>query len=325
MSDESQQQQHITVIDGGFSTQLSFHVGENIDGDPLWSARFNAVNPEAVIQSHLDFLNAGAEIILTNTYQASIEGYQTYLDLDYHGSYELIKSTVKLAHIARDKFLSSHINHVKKPLIFASIGPYGAHLHDGSEYTGSYEKRVSPAAIKKWHKVRIDACVESGVDGLAIETIPCLMEANALVDLVLTEYPNLKFWISFQCKNGEVIANGQRFSDCILSIWNQVEAAKRPENLVAVGINCINPSFVSPLFSEIEKNLCNFNVPLVVYPNSGEVYTVEEGWHGKNDCIPLENYIEEWVKLGAKYIGGCCRTNAHDIEKIKNKIEALKN
>jgi homocysteine S-methyltransferase len=144
-------ERHVTVIDGGFSTQLAYHVGTNIDGDPLWSARFdidnhheslnvtsytsflllrrfNAVNPEAVILSHLDFLNAGAEIILTNTYQASIEGYQTYLNLDHAGSYELIKSTVKLAHIARDKFLSSRNDlAVKKPLIFASIGPYGSY------------------------------------------------------------------------------------------------------------------------------------------------------------------------------------------------------
>ena len=125
MSTESNQ--HITVLDGGFSTQLAEYVGSNIDGDPLWSARFNAVQPEAVIQSHLDFLNAGAEIILTNTYQASIEGYKEYLKLNDEESFELIKSTVKLAHVARDKFVKSNGERLnfKKPLIFASIGPYG--------------------------------------------------------------------------------------------------------------------------------------------------------------------------------------------------------
>jgi homocysteine S-methyltransferase len=126
-----QQREHdrVTVIDGGFSTQLVKYVGNSIDGDPLWSSRFNAVNPEAVIQSHLDFLNAGAEIILTNTYQASIEGYQEYLKLDYAGSFELIKSTVKLAHVARDKFVNNLDNAGRKrPLIFGSIGPYGNSL-----------------------------------------------------------------------------------------------------------------------------------------------------------------------------------------------------
>lgn len=164
----------VTVIDGGFSTQLAYHVGANIDGDPLWSARFNAVEPAAVVQSHLDFLEAGAEIILTNTYQASVEGYTEHLNLDRAQSIDLIKSTVQLAHVARDKFLETQPSQ-SPPRIFASIGPYGAHLHDGSEYTGSYATKVSTATIKKWHKVRIDACVEAGVDGLAIETIPCLV------------------------------------------------------------------------------------------------------------------------------------------------------
>lgn len=113
---------NVVIIDGGFSTQLARYVGSNIDGDPLWSARFNAVNPEAVIQSHLDFLTSGAEIILTNTYQASVEGYQEYLHLDREESVELIKSTVKLAHISRDKFLSSRVDREHQPLIFASIG-----------------------------------------------------------------------------------------------------------------------------------------------------------------------------------------------------------
>lgn len=320
----STERKHITVIDGGFSTQLAEYVGSNIDGDPLWSARFNAVQPEAVVQSHLDFLKAGAEIILTNTYQASIEGYKEYLKLSDDESYELIKSTVKLAHIARDKYLSTKCGDSNlKPLIFASIGPYGAHLHDGSEYTGSYEKKVTPATIKKWHKVRIQACIEAGVDGLAIETIPCLMEAKALVDLLFEDYPDVKFWISFQCKDGQVIANGDSFSESVRAICTQVETARKRQNLVAIGINCIHPSFVSSLFSEVKKEVQDFDIPLVVYPNSGEVYTVEEGWHGKNDCIPLEDYIHEWIKLGAGYIGGCCRTNANDIEKIKQKIDAL--
>lgn len=60
----------------------------------------------------------------------------------------------------------------------ASIGPYGAHLHDGSEYTGSYADVVSKDAIKKWHRVRLDAVIDAGVDALAIETIPCLVSAE---------------------------------------------------------------------------------------------------------------------------------------------------
>ena len=184
----------VVVIDGGFATQLAVYVGQNIDGDPLWSAKFNATEPEAVVQSHLDFLEAGAEIILTNTYQASVEGYTEYLNLNREESIEIIKSTVKLAHIARDKFLENAGNDEEKPLIFASIGPYGAHLHDGSEYTGSYATKVSPATIKKWHKVRIDACVEAGVDGLAIETIPCQVSSRKCKKILNHTHENFSRW-----------------------------------------------------------------------------------------------------------------------------------
>lgn len=162
----------VTVLDGGFATQLSVHVGKHVDGDPLWSARFNATNPNAVYKTHLDFLEAGAQCIMTNTYQASIEGYGEYLDLSEAASIQLIKSTVKLAHMARTKHLAeSDIREI--PLVVASIGPYGAHLHDGSEYTGEYADYVSADTIQKWHRSRIDACLETGVDVLGIETIPC--------------------------------------------------------------------------------------------------------------------------------------------------------
>lgn len=120
-----------------------------------------------------------------------------------------------------------------------------------------------------------------------------------------------------------MLANGESFSEAVLSICNQVSARKRQKNLVAVGINCIHPSHVTSLFKEIKKNVPTLEIPLVVYPNSGEIYTVEAGWHGKNDCIPLEDYIGEWTELGARFIGGCCRTNADDIRKIKQKVDKL--
>lgn len=96
-------------------------------------------------------------------------------------------------------------------------------------------------------------------------------------------------------------------------------------NLLAVGVNCINPEHVLPLFQNLNGNLEEFQrIPLIVYPNSGENYTVELGWYGKETCVPIEDYVSDWVNLGAKFVGGCCRTNAKDIQKIKEKIESLK-
>ena len=54
--------QRVLCKDGGFSTQLAIHVGNKVDGDPLWSARFNATNPDVVVQTHLDYLNGNEYI-----------------------------------------------------------------------------------------------------------------------------------------------------------------------------------------------------------------------------------------------------------------------
>lgn len=123
------------------------------------------------------------------------------MNLDETQSLDLIKNTVRLAHVAKAEYLKENPN-TREPLIAASIGPYGAHLHDGSEYNGSYADTVPPEDIKEWHRRRIEACLEAGVDILAIETIPCQIEAEVLVDMLCHEYKNVKFWISFQCKVG---------------------------------------------------------------------------------------------------------------------------
>ncbi|XP_058058609.1 uncharacterized protein LOC131209538 [Anopheles bellator] len=312
----------VTVLDGGFATQLSVHVGKSIDGDPLWSARFNATNPNAVFQTHLDFLEAGAEAVMTNTYQASVEGYGEYLGLDEDASLNLIKSTVRVAQMARNRFLATQAigQPFSMPLLVASIGPYGAHLHDGSEYSGNYSSSVSQDTIQKWHRSRIEACLETGVDVLGMETIPCKMEAEALLDMMCEDYPNVRFWISFQCKDHLHLANGELFSDAVSSLWAKARSL-RNKNLLALGVNCVNPQIVTPLFKSVnEKKLPEARIPLIVYPNSGEVYTVENGWQGKEDCVPLEHYVSQWIELGAYYIGGCCRTYARDIKRIKQSV-----
>lgn len=162
-----------------------------------------------------------------------------HLDLDEEQSVELIKSTVRLAHLARNKFVAEAKEMPKElPWIVASIGPYGAHLHDGSEYTGEYADVVDAETIRKWHRVRIEAVVEAGVDGFAIETIPCRLEAEALVELMAEEYPDVKYWLSFQCKDEERIAHGENFAETCREIWAK---AKNSTNILAIGTNCVNP------------------------------------------------------------------------------------
>lgn len=290
----------------------------------------------------------GADLILTNTYQTSVEGYMEHLELSAAQSIELIKNTVRLAHIAKEKYLTEcyqaqlEVNEGKHktyfhllfqlvlifclgfPMIIASIGPYGAHLHDGSEYTGEYADYVPAKEITDWHRVRIDACLEAGVDALAIETIPCQMEAEALVETLCDDYPDVKFWVAFQCKDDKTLAHGELFTEAANSIWKILKERNNQENCLAIGVNCVNPKFVTPLIKALNgERSIEDRIPLVVYPNSGEVYDVNKGWMGKEHCIPLSSYAPEWAQLGAKIIGGCCRTYARDIRRISETVQTL--
>ncbi|XP_033323497.1 betaine-homocysteine S-methyltransferase [Megalopta genalis] len=307
----------IKVLDGGFSTQLATHVGDIIDGDPLWTARFLVTNPNAIISTHLDFLNAGAGIILTNTYQASIDGFSKYIGLTEEESLNLFCKAVDYAKEAVNLYKRETKAEGKEivnenPLIAGSVGPYGACLHDASEYTGRYCSSVSEKILMDWHRPRIDKLIASGIDILAMETIPCKREAEALVTL-LKEYPNTKAWLSFSCRDdGQSIADGSSFHDVVTECYKKAS----PGQILAIGVNCIAPQNVTPLLKVVNGNRKKNLMPLVVYPNSGDKYTVESGWIQKQGGYTLHQFVHEWLNLGVEYVGGCCRTNAEDIKKI---------
>ncbi|XP_071570056.1 homocysteine S-methyltransferase YbgG-like [Temnothorax nylanderi] len=311
----------IKVLDGGFSTQLSTHVGEKIDGDPLWTARFLITEPKAVFATHMDFLRAGADIIETNTYQATIDGFVKYLGITEEESLEIIRKAVDYAKDAVNAYIKEieddeNVRN-RKPLIAGSCGPYGACLHDGSEYTGSYCARVSREFLIDWHRPRVRALLEKGVDLLAIETIPCVREAEAVIDL-LKEFPNTQAWLTFSCRDdGKSLADGSDFREIAVRCYKNA----LPGQILAIGVNCIAPQFVTTLLQDINKGKSNDLIPLVVYPNSGEKYIVAQGWTKEGEAPSLHEFIDEWLDLGVRYIGGCCRTYATDVKRIRSKVD----
>lgn len=316
--------QEVMVLDGGFSTQLATHVNDTIDGDPLWTARFLVTNPNAIISTHLDFLKAGADIILTNTYQASIDGFSKYMNITEEESLDIFSKAVDYAKEAVNlykKDIENKANVINaNPLIAGSIGPYGACLHDASEYSGKYCSNVTEEFLINWHRPRIQKLIDNGVHILAIETIPCKQEAEALIKL-LKEYPNSKAWLSFSCCNdGKSIADGTNFQQIAMQCYRKA----LPKQILAIGVNCTAPQNVTKLLKGINENNKQEFVPLVVYPNSGEKYTIENGWIIKDEECSLHEFIYEWLTLGVRYIGGCCRTNATDIKKIRLEVEKWK-
>uniref|UniRef100_A0A2A4JKR0 Hcy-binding domain-containing protein n=1 Tax=Heliothis virescens TaxID=7102 RepID=A0A2A4JKR0_HELVI len=308
----------VLVLDGGFSTQLSCHVGTTADGDPLWSARFLQTHPDDVVNTHLDFMRAGSDVIMTNTYQASVGGFVKHLGVTPEDGYTLMKHAVGLAKRARDTYIeecreSGHC--AQSPLIAGSIGPYGAHLHDGSEYSGNYADVTSVDTMREWHLPRIRALVEAGVDFLAFETIPCLKEAEMLVK-ILKEYPQMKGWLSFSCKDENSLAHGEDFKAAAQMCWDM-----NPNQLVAVGVNCCSPKLVAKLFKGINDGRQHSPIPLITYPNSGEKYNPRIGWIDHDKCEALANFVPEWLDVGVRYVGGCCRTYGADISLIKNQVQ----
>ncbi|XP_055612764.1 AP2-associated protein kinase 1 [Uranotaenia lowii] len=313
------------VIDGGFSSQLSVHVGAMPDKDPLWSCRFNVTNQAAVVETHLDYLKAGADCITTNTYQASIEGFMDYLDLNEEDSIKLMKSTVELAKLARTRYLAEKQDYKsqKIPWIVGSIGPYGAHLHDGSEYTGTYADSLPAARLQKWHRPKISAILEAGVDALAIETIPCRMEAEAVFEMLTLEYPTVRFWISFQCRDGMSTAHGEPFAEIATALWNKSRTTLKNPNFLAIGVNCVSPIHALQLLAPINAHRPEEDkIPLIVYPNSGEIFSGSH-YTTSDDLVPLESYIPQFIDLGVKFVGGCCRTTARDIKRVKKVVIQL--
>ncbi len=109
------------------------------------------------------------------------------------------------------------------------MGPYGAALADGSEYRGRYG--LSVAQLEAWHRPRLEVLADAGADVLALETIPDVDEAEALVNIVRSL--GVRAWLSYTV-DGVRTRAGQPLTDAF------AVAAGVPE-IVAVGVNCCAP------------------------------------------------------------------------------------
>src|SRR6516165_4358434 len=166
----------VVILDGALATELERR-GANLD-DPLWSARMLLDGPDLIRQIHLDYFRAGADVATSASYQASFAGFARR-GLNQAQAAELMVRSVRLAQEARDLFWPENTQGRLRPLVVASVGCYGATLHDGSEYRGDYGLTV--AQLIDFHRPRLEILANSGADLLACETIPCMVEAEALV------------------------------------------------------------------------------------------------------------------------------------------------
>lgn len=299
--------QGVVILDGGLATALEA-AGQDLDG-PLWSARVLLEAPDIVRRVHLDYLKAGADCIATVTYQATFEGLGRR-GLSDAESEATLRRAVALAVEARDDFWVEPGNRDRRlrPLVAASVGPYGAYLADGSEYSGEYG--LDEDALYRFHRRRWHVLADAGADLLACETIPSAVEARALLRL-LAETSDVWAWMSFQCRDGTHLADGTRLEDAV----RRYSAVPR---LAAVGVNCVPPARVPEL---LDAALPAAAVPLVAYPNSGEGWdAVRKVWIAGEDGPDPAQGAPAWRDRGARVLGGCCRTDPDTIRGMRRAL-----
>ena len=282
------------VLDGGLATLLEAH-GHDLSSQ-LWSARLLRDDPGAIERAHREFFEAGAQVATTASYQASFEGFAS-VGLDRADTVRLIQESVVCARRARDETAPSG-------WVAASVGPYGAVLADGSEYRGDYG--LSVRQLRDWHRPRLEVLLDSGADVLAVETIPCLAEAEAL--LAEIDGSGHPAWLSLTVA-GDRTRAGEPLAETFAMAADVTE-------VVAVGVNCCAPADVLSAVTQAVSVR-----PAVAYPNSGQGWDAESRcWTG--DSVFHPDAVRSWVAAGARLVGGCCRVGTGDIRALAAALEA---
>lgn len=287
------------VLDGGLSNQLEA-AGHDLS-DELWSARLLAERPEAIVDAHLAYYEAGANVVITSSYQATFEGFARH-GVDHDRAAELLALSVELG---REAARRAEAKAPGRPLwVAASAGPYGAMPADGSEYRGRYG--LSVEELERFHRPRLEVLAAARPDALALETVPDADEARALVRAV--RGLGVPAWLSYTVA-GDRTRAGQPLAEAF-------EVAAGADEIVAVGVNCCAPEDADRAVALAARVT---GKPVVVYPNSGEEWDAEaRAWRGRS-TFSAER-VTGWQRAGARLIGGCCRVGPDTIAELAVRL-----
>lgn len=295
------------VLDGAMSTPLE-KLGADTNND-LWTAKALIDNEELVYKVHKMYFEAGADLIITDTYQANVQAFEK-VGYSEKEARNLIKKAVKIAQKARDDYENRTGKH---NYIAGTIGPYGAYLANGSEYRGDYE--LSAEEYQQFHLPRIEELVNAGVDILAIETQPKLDEVLAILELLKEKYPQQKVYVSYTLSDDDTISDGT-------PLPRAIHALEDYSQVIAVGINCVKLELVEPALKNMKEIT---DKHLIVYPNSSAVYDPKsKTWSQLKTSATFEELIPNWYEAGARIIGGCCTTGPKEIKAVADFIKRNK-
>lgn len=296
----------VLLLDGGLGTELERRGHTQLG--KLWSSALVRTNAMAIREVHRDYLEAGAACITSATFQASMPTLQS-AGLHPAEAEDLLRDAVALAARERDRYFYRHPEH-RRPIVAASIGPYGAALCNGGEYTGDYH--LSQRELRAFHAERWSVLCDSEADVIALETIPSWPETRALLSL-LAATPSRQAWISFTCRDARHITDGTPLAEVL-------KAANDIPNLCAVGVNCIAPRLALCL---VETLAGLTTKPLIIYPNASNAWDLASRT-ALDETSPDDFAVAagEWRHAGASIMGGCCRTTPRHIAAMKEGLKA---
>ncbi|EFO23447.1 hypothetical protein LOAG_05038 [Loa loa] len=299
----------VQLLDGGFGTELEA-AGYNVKNHSLWSCAALFDNPNLILQVHKRFIEAGSDIILTNTYQACISTMMNSRGMTKIAAESSLKKLVSLAQQAVDECSAR-----EKVKVVGSVGPYGVIFNDGSEYSGHYVDELEEQVLVDYHIQQTIPLLQAGLKVIAYETVPSYKEAVAILKAVNAINHSYNFWISFSCKNGEQTNHNESFC-------KSVEKISHHPNILGIGINCTSPNYITQLLQSASISVNS--LPFIVYPNSGEEYECgTKKWRNGKCIFPDMGQLMEWKNLGMKVVGGCCRVGAEKIKELSTLVAKL--
>lgn len=323
--------ENVAILDGGFGSSLDSLYGCL---DPiLFGSRAILDYPEHATDIHYKFLNAGADIITTSSYQCSIDGFaKVYPNFTTFDLVRTLDMSVQLAQSAIELYATrAETCRQSNRLIALSLGCYGAHIADGSEYNGNYRYIASVSKMKDFHREKFVSALNLPADIIAFETIACLDEVKAIVSLINEEsntinetVSNLELnqkhptstWISLACNSAHTLNSGELIEDALRIFEDTLDISQCKSLSVDVGVNCTPPAVVENIV-DVMKESINHSRLIIAYPNKGETWdSLSQDW------MPCSGFDDDefcrlalkWYDAGANVIGGCCRCSHHTIE-----------
>ena len=298
-------QKRILVLDGAMGTAIQKY---NLNSDDYLDKKgcneiLNITRPDIIKDIHLKYIEAGADIIETNSFNCN------KISLNEYGfserAYEIAKRSAELA---KEVTTTSE----KKIYIAGSIGPTNKTLTIPSG-KNPYDRDLEFDYLKEAYSEQIEGLIDGGVDILLIETIFDGLNAKCAVisaeEVMKRKNINLPIMISATVNKEGKIFTGQSIESLIVALDR--------ESIISYGFNC---SFGAKELIPLTKKLGKFTKkPISLYPNAG--LPNEDGEYLESPDITA-NYLKELVdNQEVNILGGCCGTTFEHIKSIANLVK----